>query len=335
MHQLQTRREVLKHMGIGAAALWAPLAVARGAGDVVGPSGGARKRVLRLAHVTDVQVQPERSAAEGLAACLRHLQALKDRPTFVLTGGDAVMDVLGATAERATVLADVWRRVWKAECSLPVEHCIGNHDVWGWNNKGRGTSGTEPNWGKQWALDLYGLDRRYRSFDRAGWHFVVLDSIHPDPEGKNAKYLGKLDDEQLDWLTKDLAATPAATPVLILSHIPILSAAAFMDGGRVRNGDWILPGADMHVDAARLKNLFRDHPNVKLCLSGHLHLRERLDYNNVTYVCNGAVCGNWWKGHYQETPEGYGIVDLYDDGNAEVQYVTYGWTAKKDGNAPS
>jgi hypothetical protein len=64
---------------------------------------------------------------------------------------------------------------------------------------------------------------------------------------------------------------------------------------------------------------------VKLCLSGHEHLWDRVQYNAVTYVCNGAVCGNWWKGAYHETSEGYGVVDLYADGTFEVEYVRYGW----------
>jgi len=52
----------------------------------------------------------------------------------------------------------------------------------------------------------------------------------------------------------------------------------------------------MHVDAAKIKDLFAKHKNVKLCLSGHLHLVDRVDYNGVTYLCDGAVCGGWWKG---------------------------------------
>jgi hypothetical protein len=81
----------------------------------------------------------------------------------------------------------------------------------------------------------------------------------------------------------------------------------------------------MHIDARRIKDFFLKHPNVKLCLSGHVHLWDRLEYNNVTYVCNGAVCGGWWKGSYQETPEGYGLVDLYDDGSFNAEYVRFGW----------
>jgi 3',5'-cyclic AMP phosphodiesterase CpdA len=316
---------VLKVSAVTAAAMaWAPLPLARAADEVVSPTAD-RKRAVRFAHLTDIHVQPERGAAEGLGACLRHAQGLKDAPAFILTGGDGVMDVFDAGAERAKVQADLWRRVWRAENSLPVEHCIGNHDVWGWGNKGKGTAGDEPGWGKQWALDLYGLSRRYRSFDKAGWHFVVLDSVFPNPADKDSPYKARLDDEQFDWLERDLSAVAPATPVLVLTHIPILCVCAFFDGDNAKTGDWIVPGAWMHIDAKRIRTLFDKHPNVKLCLSGHEHLWDRVQYNGVTYVCNGAVCGNWWKGSYHETPEGYGVVDLYADGTFEVQYVRYGW----------
>jgi 3',5'-cyclic-AMP phosphodiesterase len=79
----------------------------------------------------------------------------------------------------------------------------------------------------------------------------------------------------------------------------------------------------MHADARRIKDLFLKHPNVKLCLSGHIHLRDSLEYNGVTYACNGAVCGNWWQGNYQETKPGYAIVDLWNDGTHKIEYVTY------------
>ena len=81
----------------------------------------------------------------------------------------------------------------------------------------------------------------------------------------------------------------------------------------------------MHIDARRIKNLFNKHQNVKLCLSGHEHLVDQVSYNNVTYCCNGAVSGAWWKGNYHECAPGYGVVDLYEDGSFNNQYVLYGW----------
>lgn len=282
------------------------------------------KRVLRLAHLTDVHLQPEKGAADGFAACLRHAQSLKDAPGLIVTGGDCVMDVMGNDAARAKVQADLWRDILRGECGLPVENCIGNHDVWGWDKKGSNTTGGEPLWGKKWAMDLLGLARPYRSFDRAGWHFVVLDSVYPHGDG----YTARLDDAQFEWLRSELEATPKDRPVLVVSHIPILAACAFFDGDNEKTGDWRIPGSYVHIDARRIKDLFLRHRNVKLCLSGHEHLIDRVDYNGVSYVCDGAVSGAWWKGDNQECDEGYGLVDLYDDGSFRHQYVSYAWTPK-------
>ncbi len=48
-------------------------------------------------------------------------------------------------------------------------------------------------------------------------------------------------------------------------------------------------------------------------------------YNGVTYISNGAVSGNWWKGKRYATQNGYAMVNLYDDGSFNNEYVTYGW----------
>ena len=132
--------------------------------------------------------------------------------------------------------------------------------------------------------------------------------------------------EQLDWLRRTVGEIPAKTPVLILSHIPILSASAIL-WGRDENGNITVSVSLMHGDCIHLKDLFARHPNVKLCLSGHLHLVDRVDYNGVTYLCNGAVSGNWWKGRHKDCDEGYAVLDLYDDGSFDHQYVKYGWQA--------
>lgn len=299
-----------------------------GAALVAGLAGGtalaseaSRRRVLRIAHLTDVHVQPERKAGEGFGACLRHVQEQKDRPDVIFSGGDCIMDSLGADQARTKLQWELWQKVLRDECSLPVEHCIGNHDVWGWHREGSRATGDEPLYGKKWAMEALGLARPYRSFDRAGWHFVVLDSTHPD----GGTYKGRLDDEQFEWLGGDLRRTDPKTPVLILSHIPILGACVFFDGETEKSGDWVVPAAWMHTDARRLKDLFHQHPNVKVCLSGHIHLVDRVDYLGVSYLCNGAVSGGWWKGDYQECSPGYALVDLFADGSFENRYVTFGW----------
>ncbi len=279
----------------------------------------SRQRVLRIAHLTDVHLQPNHPSVEGFVRCLRTVHELKPRPDLILNGGDSVSDVFSQPAERAQELFATWRKVLKEHCEIPVEHSIGNHDVWGWNKERSGCTGNEPNYGKKWAMELFELETPYRSFDRAGWHFIVLDGTFPQGNG----YVARLDDEQFEWLKEDLKRTPANTPVLVLSHEPIISASAYFDGDNEKTGNWIVPGAWMHIDARRIVELFYQHKNVKLCLSGHIHLYDKVEYNGVTYVCNGAVSGRWWGGNYHQTPPGFGLIDLYNDGSFETRYMTY------------
>ncbi len=319
MNAKSSRRDILKRAaGIAAAALagGGTLGAARGE---AAPDGG-RKRDLRIAHLTDIHVRPEMGAPEGLAACLRHVQE-HHRPDLILDTGDMIVDSAATEEDRVRTLWELSQRIWKAECGVPVERAIGNHDIWGINKKNSKTTGTEPLYGKKWILSLQGWTRPYRSFDRAGWHCVALDTVSFDDSG----YRGHIDDEQFEWLEHDLARVGPKTPVLLFGHIPILSAAAFFKGQSEKSGDWVVPAAVMSIDARRLKNLFVRHPNVKLCLSGHLHLVERVDYLGVSYLCGGAVSGDRWKGDNQECAPGYAVLDLYNDGTFESRYVTYGW----------
>jgi len=316
-----SRRELLKGAaGIVAAALTGGSLAQRVQADTT-PT--ARRRSLRIAHMTDIHVRPEHRGAEGMTACLHHIQQ-HARPDLILNTGDTIVDSMYSEESRVKMLWDLSQRIWKSECSLPVEHAIGNHDIWGINKARSKTTGTEPLYGKKWIMSLYGWQRTYRSFDRNGWHFVALDSAGFDDKG----YHGHIDDEQIEWLNQDLKRVPSKTPILLFCHIPILSAAAFFKGSSEKSGDWVVPEATMVLEARKMKDLFYKYPNVKLCLSGHLHLVDRVDYLGVSYLCGGAVSGNRWRGSFQECEPGYGVVDLYDDGSSENQYVTYGWKAQ-------
>jgi 3',5'-cyclic AMP phosphodiesterase CpdA len=305
------RRDVL--IGASAAALPGTAAA--------GPR--ARGKPFRVAHLTDPHVMPERRAGEGFERCLVACQTHK--PDLILLGGDLIMDAFAVDLSRVQAQWTVFKRVLAANVSKPVEACLGNHDVWGWGDVAKYEG--EPGFGKQIALEALELQRSYRSFDRGGWHFIVLDSVH---RLAGSGYTARLDDEQFAWLESDLRAVPSRVPVLILSHIPVLSACAYLDGDNEASGDWKVPGAWMHIDARRIKNLFHRHPNVKVCLSGHIHLVDRVDYLGVSYLCNGAVSGAWWKGPNQEFGNGYAIVDLFPDGAFTSTYHQFDWRAQPE-----
>lgn len=283
-----------------------------------------KKRALRLAHLTDLHIQPERGAVEGVAAAFHHVQALADKPELIMVGGDIIMDALAVGRDRTALQWELWQKTVRDECSLPVENCLGNHDVFGWDKKASRTTGEEADWGKRWACDVFGRDKSYASFDRNGWHVIMLDSIFPSD---TMVYQGRIDDTQWDWLCADLEATNPATPVMVVTHIPILSASVLMGWSAKpkSDGDLAVSQKLLHVDLAKFRDLFWKHRNVKLCLSGHLHLFDRCDYNGVTYLCNGAVSGAWWRGDHQQTKAGYAVIDLYDDGTFDHAYVDYGW----------
>ena len=290
---------------------------------------GAPKRAIRLVHMTDMHIQPELKAFEGVTSCLHHMQSLVDKPSLILTGGDLVMDSLAQDATRTGTLWNLWTKTLKDSCSLPVEHCIGNHDIWGWNKAKSKVTGDEPKWGKRWALDVLGLEKPYRTFDKAGWRFIVLDSVFPGPK-PDGGYIGKLDDEQFAWLEGVLNQTPATKPVLVLTHIPILTVTAIAHQSKPTVEKHEVPVAKMMSDMPRIVKLFEKHRNVKTCLSGHIHDIDEINYQGVKYLCDGAVSGAWWKGKHDDCQEGYALIDLYEDGTVQRTYQTYGWSAAKD-----
>lgn len=320
------RRELLKQIakaggaGLGIGGIAGERLLASGAA----PGSNDRKRSVRFAHLTDIHIYSNRSAAKGLASALQHVQSLDDRPEFILNGGDAIYDALEVDRAQLEQQWALWNTVWKAENSLPVKHCLGNHDVWGWDKKSA-TTGDESGWGKDYSLAQLSLEKAYYEFKQGGWQFVVLDSVSKDPA---TVYRAELDESQFEWLQGVLAATPKKTPIVIISHIPILTVGDITWSRELAKqpiGHQML----VHQDRAELMQLFAKYPNIKLCLSGHTHLTERVQIAGLDFVNSGAVCGLWWKGNNAHTDEGYNVVDLYDDGTFETRYISYGWDAKK------
>lgn len=291
-------------------------------GEAVAPASGSR-RSLRVAHISDIHLQPELGATEGFVKCLHHLQSQKDAPSLVLNTGDCIMDSMAAAMPRTQLQWDLWKKVLREDCSLPVEHTIGNHDCWGINKPKSGTTGSEPLWGKNKALEALGLAKPYRSFDRNGWHFIVLDSVEPYQDG----YKARLGGEQMAWLKSDLASVARDVPILVMSHIPIVSPGGLLSSGRENaEHDLEVGGGLMHLDSREIHTLFRKQGNVKLCLSGHLHMIDRAEFDNVAYITSGAVSSGWWKEvHMERFDYGYALVDLFENGSFQYQYVPYGW----------
>lgn len=278
---------------------------------------------FRFVHLTDFHYLEDRRAGEGMARCLDAVNKLSPQPDFIMTGGDLVNDVLAA--DRASADSDFaeFLKILKGETDLPVRHCIGNHDVFGWQRTEEAIR-RDPLYGKKKALEVLELDRSYYRFDHKGWRFFVLDDIQYSEEFRG-RYAAFLDEEQMGWFEAELAGTPPDTPAAVISHIPIITATvfnkAFRRGSGFFVGDYVIC-----QDSERLTALLSKH-KVRLALSGHIHQLDKLLYRDVTYICDGAVSGSWWRGDHHGTEEGFGVLDLEGWGGFEHRYFDYGWTA--------
>lgn len=319
------RREFLKLLGITALASVSGCSRSRIPPLQTGAdtkSTQAPQLACRIAHMTDFHILPQDMIVSSAAKAFQHVQSQNQLPDFILNTGDSIMDSLKSDRINAEKQWNTFTQLVDSECHLPIYHALGNHDVWGWGAKNPDYQ-KDPLYGKELALKMLRLSSPYYSFDLKGWHFIILDSTHQPNGASSEPYIGQLDETQFDWLEKDIENTPPETPICIASHIPILSACELFDGPNEETGNWVIPAAWVHIDARRFRSLFLDHPNIRLCLSGHSHQHERIDYLGVTYLTNGAICGNWWMGNYMDFPPAYVMVDLYSDGTVSSTFIPY------------
>lgn len=284
------------------------------------PATQPKKKPLRVAHLTDIHVKPGIIPESGMAKALHHVQMQRDRVDFIINGGDGIMDALEADKARTQVQFNLFKSILQKENSLPLYHTIGNHDVWGWFIKENKPS-NDKLYGKAWVVEELQMKNRYYSFQKDRWHFIVLDSTQLNPAGG---YIGKLDETQFQWLEQELADIPPMQHICIVSHIPILSICAglFFDKTEA-NGDLKIQRNLMHTDFLALKKLFIKYPNIRCCISGHIHLQDELEYLGIKYYCNGAVSGNWWKGAFQEFAPAYAMMEFYEDGHTKRTIINY------------
>ena len=256
--------------------------------------------------MTDTHIRPELDAPEGCHEAFTKIHSL--HPDFVIQGGDHIDDALEASRERAVALFDLYAKSEKF-LNIPVYHTIGNHDVFGVANT---SSHSDPLYGKRMYQERYG--DTFFSFNHRGCHFVILDSIQIVGD----TYEARIDASQLTWLEKDLGSLGPHTPVIVVTHVPLVTGAS----------SYAEPWADK-VGKIFVQNAWQILPllekqNVLAVFQGHTHINEVVTFRSIPYVSCGAVCGNWWHGPRWGTPEGFTVVSIRD-GTCTWRYETYGF----------
>jgi Icc protein len=261
---------------------------------------------------TDTHIEPELNASMGCEMCFGKIAGLK--PEFAVMGGDHVYDALGVDGARAGTVFDLYKKTQQA-LEMPIHNVIGNHDVFGILTKS-GVAPSDPAYGKKMYEDRMG--KTYYSFDHKGYHFVVLDSIQPT---EDRLWEARVDEKQVSWLAEDLKSAGARTPVIVIVHVPLVTAFATWAADKMRTGDKY--NTLSVANAPQVIGAFEGH-NVIAVLQGHTHVNEIVDYKNTKYITSGAVCGNWWHGPRMGFAEGFTVVSLRG-GKINTRYETYGF----------
>jgi Icc protein len=179
-----------------------------------------------------------------LQATVDKINALPAAPEFIIHTGD-----LSHTSKLAEF--DTMDQILKGVGPKEIFFVPGEHD-------------TSSDDGKRY-LDRYGKNTKgqgWYSFDLKGVHFIGLVNVFA-LEG-----LGKLGQEQLQWLAADLKSRSSSTPVVVFAHIPLWTV--YPDWG------W---GTQ---DGAEALSYLKRFGSVTV-LNGHIHQVMQKVEGNITF----------------------------------------------------
>lgn len=235
---------------------------------------------LTLALVTDLHFGPEAHFGGKLRKLTAHAgdlaRAFVDRmnrevkPDLVVNLGDDIEDE-SPEADRARY-AECQSILRGADAELV--NVAGNHD----------TINLAPaellgSWGRSGVGGHDGGEELYSSFDRGGFHFVVL---HTRERKDHDVSVGEA---QLAWLESDLAVHPG--PTVVLMH----HSAADQD---LRGSRWFegRPHACLVRERRKIRALLEGHGAVRAVFNGHLHWNHLDVIAGLPYVTIQSLIEN-------------------------------------------
>jgi len=281
-------------------------------GSGSGP-GVEKEDGFTFAFLTDIHVEYGKEADQGFQQAIDSVNAL--HPDFVITGGDLISDALGQTEEKATELYDLYLEMEKG-FDMPVYNTVGNHEEFGFYEKS-GISRDHPLYGD--AMYEQRIGERFYVMEQKGWRFYILDAIEETPE---RRYRGFVDSVQINWLKADLEKVDTDQPIVIVTHIPFISAyAQFREGALAAN-----PRGMVVENSKEVLDLFAGH-NLRLVLQGHLHMLEEIYVGGIHFITGGAVSARWWDGPKDGMEEGFLVITTRGE-DFDWEYVDYGWEVK-------
>ena len=168
-------------------------------------------------------------------------------------------------------------------------HVIGNH---------------EPDGGftKQDVVDYLGMPYMYYSFEKNGFHFIVLDGndLNPSPDRAPgySRYIGE---EQIVWLKNEIVSTEKN--IVIFSHQSLENDNGIENSQQIRN-------------ILEEENRSAGFKKIIACFSGHHHTDYADNINGIYYIQINSMSYNWVGGDYQ-------VIRYSEEIDEEYPWIKY------------
>lgn len=207
---------------------------------------------VRFGIMADVHKDIMHDADQRVQAFIHAMTAV--HPDFIIELGDFCQP----TAKNRDFL-NIWN-------SYPGDkyHVLGNHDMDG-------------GFKRDSTVAFLQSPGRYYSFDKDGFHFVVLDGNDMDPSpNRPAGYAHFFGKEQQEWLRKDLGRSK--NPTVIFTHQPLIS--------KKENSKEII---------SVLLESGRNNPAGKViaCFNGHNHADHIDKINDIWFIQINSMSNDW------------------------------------------
>lgn len=255
--------------------------------------GAVRIGLVTDLHYADKPPAGSRHYRETLAKLQDAVtQFEKDQPDFVVFHGDLIDSGKSLTQEKKHL-----ETIVKAISAMPFpkNYVLGNHCV--------------DQLTKAEFLQGVGQKESYFSFDRGGYHFIVLDSCFKSdgtPYGRhNFKWTdANVPAPELKWLQADLEKTDL--PTIIFAHQPL-----------------DLKDTDAHAvkNSSEVRKILEASGKVTAVFQGHSHRNKYSEIGGIHYCTMVAMV----EGSGLDN-NGYSTLDVYPDGSL----VLNGFRKQKD-----
>lgn len=253
-------------------------------GDADHPRKPVRIGLVTDVHYADKEAKGTRHYRDSLAKLSSAVQRFNEaKVDFIVELGDLI-DSANTAEEELGYLKHIESVFARAQC--PRYHVLGNHCVYSLT--------------KQQFLAECSALQSYFSFDRSGWHFVLLDGCFRgdgEPYGsKNFKWTdARIPPAELDWLERDLAGARKQTIVFIHQRLDVDNHYAVSNSPQVRQ-------------------LLEDSGVVKTVIQGHNHRNDLQTINGIAYCTLTAMVDG-----PVATDNAYGLLELREDGAILLQ----------------